>query len=161
MWCRTRWAMSALALLSLAPIGHRNLFGQSPPREQQAKPPLTFDVVALDRDGRFVSTLRPDDISVTVDGKPRRVLAMRHVSRGPGAIAAASTRAGSPASVASAAEEQRTVLIVIDEVMAERADERPMLEAARAFLDGLGPKDRGAPTMWMPTTLVWPPSTSF
>jgi hypothetical protein len=59
----------------------------------------SVDVVVLDRDGRPVAGLGPADFSITVDGLPQRLVAVRHVSRGPGAATAASVQAGRAAMV--------------------------------------------------------------
>lgn len=112
-----------------------------PPNPSEA---LTLDVVALDRGGRFVESLRPEDLAVTVDGAPRRVVSMRLVSRGPGANASASLKAAAAGPVGAAAEDSRTVLVVIDEVMLDRAGLQAASTAAVAFVDRLGPNDRVA-----------------
>ena len=64
--CRpARRARHAVAALGQQPASVRPL-----PR---AAPGLSFDMVVVDRDGRVPDSLSPADITVSVDGKPRRV----------------------------------------------------------------------------------------
>jgi hypothetical protein len=42
---------------------------------------LTIDVTAIDRDGRPIPDLAPDDVQLFVDGQPRRVVAAQFVGR--------------------------------------------------------------------------------
>ena len=112
----------------------------------QVPPPgsaISFDLVVLDRDGRMPEGLGPADVAVSVDGKPRRVTAVRRVSRGPGASTDAATRqarASTPG--AFAAEPIRNVLLVVDQASLVRGDERAAVAAGRALLDRLGMADR-------------------
>jgi VWFA-related protein len=117
---------------------------ETAPAQVRAPTSLTLDLVALDRDGRFVDSLRPGALAVTVNGRPRRVLSMRHVSRGPGAFASASLQAAAGGQVEAAAEDSRTVLVVIDEAMLEPANAEVVRKAAGSFIDELGPNDRVA-----------------
>ncbi|MGE5198167.1 MAG: hypothetical protein ACM3H9_00910, partial [Rhodospirillaceae bacterium] len=105
--------------------------------------PLSFDMVVVDRDGRTPQNLGPGDLTVTVDGKPRRLLAVRRVSRGPGAsadAAAQQARAAGPATFA--AEPVRNVLVVLDQASLVRGEERAAVTASQALLDRLGMADR-------------------
>jgi VWFA-related protein len=134
-----RFAAVALAAASLA------AGGQSAPAVQADRPsrPATFDMVVVDRDGRAPESLGPGDLTVTVDGKPRRILAVRRISRGPGAVSDAGARAartGNPAGFA--AEPSRNVLLVIDQAGLHRGEERAAIAAGRALLDRLGMADR-------------------
>jgi VWFA-related protein len=121
----------------------------------QSKPPVlsaqaalpasvALDVTAVDRDGRTVDDLGPQDFVVSVDGQPRRVLSVRRVSRGPGATSDAASRPASGRAGTFAAEPSRTVLVVIDQTMLRRGDERTAVQAATALLDRLGLDDRVA-----------------
>jgi len=53
---------------------------------------VPLEVVALEPTGAPVDSLTPESLAVTVDGKPRRVLWIRRVSRGPGAVAEANVK---------------------------------------------------------------------
>ena len=97
----------------------------------------------VDRDGRTPDSLKPADITVSVDGKPRRVLALRRVSRGPGASSdAAARQARAAALTAFAAEPIRNVILVVDQAGLVRGEERAAVTAGRALLDRLGVADR-------------------
>jgi VWFA-related protein len=119
----------------------------APPSAQSAAAPgtptLSFDMLVLDRDGREPERLSPADITVTVDGRPRRVTAVRRVSRGPGAVADAATRRSREgAAMMFAAEPIRNVLVVVDQASLVRGDERAAIAASQALLDRVGVADR-------------------
>jgi hypothetical protein len=140
---RARCAAAALvAVIAAAGVA----IGQQP-APQATLPPsasaLAFDVVVVDRDGRVPDAIGPGDVSVSVDGKPRRVAAVRRVSRGPGASTDAATRlARAGGSMTFAAEPIRNVLVVVDQASLVRGDERVAVAASRALLDRLGVADR-------------------
>ena len=101
-------------------------------------------MVVVDRDGRAPESLGPADIAVSVDGKPRRVLTVRRVSRGPGAsidAAARQARAAGP-TTSFAAEPVRNIILIVDQASLARGDERGVMTAGRALLDRLGMADR-------------------
>ena len=80
---------------------------------------------------------------MSVDGKPRRVAALRRVSRGPGASTDAATRqARATGPITFAAEPIRNVLVVVDQASLVRGEERAAVAAGRALLDRLGVADR-------------------
>jgi len=107
----------------------------------QAATPV--DVAVIDRDGKFVDGLGPDSFTVTVDGKPRRVLWVRHVSRGPGSVVEAARRqTGRTDTLSFAAEPARSLLVVIDELSIQRGAERAATQAAATLVDRLGLDDR-------------------
>jgi hypothetical protein len=134
-------AMGLTVALSLQPAPVRLSAQNSPP--VAAPTAIPVDLVVLDRNGRVPDTLRPADLTVTVDRKPRRVLWLRRVSRGPGAAreAALLQERGHDA-VSFAAEPARNVLVVIDQATLARGDERVAIRWAGAFLDRLGLDDR-------------------
>ncbi len=128
-----RWLGGVFALVAL-------LTGRSGAAPQAATP---VDVVAVGRDGKFVDGLGPDSFTVTVDGKPRRVLWVRHVSRGPGSIVEAARRqTGRTDTLSFAAEPARSLLVVIDELSIQPGAERGATQAAAALIDRLGLDDR-------------------
>ncbi|HEX7485538.1 MAG TPA: hypothetical protein VF332_05260 [Vicinamibacterales bacterium] len=104
---------------------------------------IEVDVAAVDRDGRPVDGLVPGSFNVTVDGTPRRVLWVRHVSRGPGAsIEALRRQASRSETLAFAAEPARNVLVVIDELSIGSGAGKIAIQAAAALVDRLGLDDR-------------------
>jgi len=123
----------ALAAISAAP----------PPSAQDPSAATPVDVVVVDRDGKPVDGLGPDSFAATVDGKPRRVLWVRHVSRGPGSIVEAARRqAARTDTLVFAAEPARSVLVVIDQLSIPRGAERAATQAAAGLVDRLGLDDR-------------------
>lgn len=140
-----RARLLAAAGLTLALGVQPSPTGFSARNPQPVAPPaaVAVDLVVADRDGRVPDTLSPADLTVTVDRKPRRVLWIRHVSRGPGAASEAAMRqARGDGTMAFAAEPSRNVLLVVDQATFARGDERPAIQAAGAFLDRLGLDDR-------------------
>jgi VWFA-related protein len=114
---------------------------QTPP----ATPAVAFDMVVIDREGRVPDLLGAADVTVSVDGKARRVRSIRRVSRGPGALSDASARqARGDGRLSFAAEPGRNILVVVDQGTLVRGDERPAITAGNAFLDRLGMADRVA-----------------
>jgi len=104
---------------------------------------MSFDMVVVDRDGRVPETLKAGDVTVSVDGKPRRVLSVRRVSRGPGAVTdAASRQARASGPMAFGAEPVRNVILVVDQAGFVRGEERAAATAGRFLLDRLGMADR-------------------
>jgi VWFA-related protein len=108
-------------------------------------PSVTFDLVVTDREGRAPDSLGLAEVNVSVDGKSRRVLSIRRISRGPGALSDASARQARSSAVGFfAAEPARNVLVLVDENSLVRGDERAAMAAGRALLDRLGVADRMA-----------------
>ena len=144
---RTRAALSPLlAILCLAvavPVKPFRPQDPQPATRASSLPAAFIDVVVASRDPRPAGILGPQDFTVTVDGRPRSVLAVRHVSRGPGAASAAGARQAG-GGVTFGAEPARTVLVAIDQSMLRRGDERSVIQAAGALLDRLGLDDRVA-----------------
>jgi VWFA-related protein len=123
-------------------LGGGALAAQSPtlPGPSAAVP---VEIVVLDRDGRNADNLTPANFAVAVDGKPRRVVWVRHVSRGPGASEEAAQRqAGRTDALSFAAEPARNVLVVVDQYSIQRGSERTVNQAAGALVDRLGLDDR-------------------
>jgi VWFA-related protein len=103
----------------------------------------TFDATVLDKNGRVPDSLGPADFSVSVDGKARRVLSLRRVSRGPGAATDAASRQARAAGLTTfAAEPVRNVLLVVDQSSLVRGEERAAIAAPLALLNRLGMADR-------------------
>ncbi len=102
-----------------------------------------LDVGVTDDNGRTVTTLRPPDVRVTVDGEPRRVVSIRFVHRGPGAETAAGL-ADPARDAAAAAERTRSVLMLVDENAVYRGQQKPVVAVVNRMLDELGATDRAA-----------------
>jgi hypothetical protein len=127
----------------MAAAGHPPAAAGQAPQAPAAGRALSFDMVVVDRDGRVPENVRAGDVTVSVDGKPRRVLSVRRVSRGPGAATdAASRQARAPGLMTFGAEPVRNVILVVDQAGFVRGEERAAVTAGRALLDRLGMADR-------------------
>ncbi|HOG27894.1 MAG TPA: hypothetical protein PLN93_00950 [Vicinamibacterales bacterium] len=138
-------AVFALALPGLRAQAAGQAPADAPGPEAAAR--ISFDMVVIDRDGRAPDRLGPNDVSVSVAGRPRAVTAIRRVSRGPGAAADAASRLASvPAGGAwtFASEASRAFVVIVDETGIMRGQERQAVTASRLFLDRLGMGDRVA-----------------
>ena len=135
--------IATIAAIALAAAGSGASAAATTPQEPTPGPAISFDLLVTDRDGRVPDELRPADLTASVDGRPRRVLSVRRVSRGPGAATdAVSRQARSPGLMSFGAEPVRNVLLVMDQASLVRGEERAAVTAARALLDRLGMADR-------------------
>jgi len=116
--------------------------GQDPPRPQ-APSTAFLDVVALDAGGRPVTSLRPEDLRVAIDGEPRRVVSLRYVFRGAGAEAAAKAAAANVGTTV-AAEPSRLIFVIVDEDSFGFGAEKGVVSAVSQVADALAPADRVA-----------------
>ena len=140
---RARCALAALVSIVAASVATLGQQAARPAPSAASAPAISFDIVVVDRDGRVPDILGPGDLTVSVDGKPRRVAAVRRVSRGPGASTDAATRqARANGSISFAAEPIRNVLVVVDQSSLVRGEERAAVATSRALLDRLGVADR-------------------
>ncbi|MCX6549412.1 MAG: hypothetical protein NTY02_00130, partial [Acidobacteria bacterium] len=135
-------AMVASLALARAEQAGVDARGQAPAAAGAAP---AIDVFVTDKDGRTPDSLRPADLAITVDGKPRDVLWIRRVSRGPGAVSDATARAArGDAGMTIAAEPIRNVIVVVDQATLVQGDERAAVQASGALVDRLGIADRVA-----------------
>jgi VWFA-related protein len=115
---------------------------QTPPpatASQAIAPQLRLEVVAVDKDGRPVDGLRTSDVSVTLDGAARPVVSIRRVSRGPGAGSDAARRMGAAGpGLSFAAEPIRNVMVIVDQSLIVRGEEKTAIQASGALLNRLG-----------------------
>ena len=107
---------------------------------------LTIDVTAVNRDGRAVRDLKPEDFTVTVGGQPRKVAAARFygTSETPDFVAGAAGDAApaAPADVHRPTDAPaRTVVFVVDRDSLKPGNEMAMLRATSLVFDGLSPAD--------------------
>ncbi len=115
---------------------------------------VAIDVNIVDAAGRPIAGLKPDDFTVTVDRKPRRIASVQFVNYGvrlpqpaggrgtsrPPSDTSMLDALGAKPSASSAAG--RNVMIVVDTDSMDVAYGQVALRAARAFLDELPPTDR-------------------
>jgi VWFA-related protein len=120
-------------------LGLAVLAQESPPQPtfQTETDLVTVDVTVLGRDGTPLAELGPDDFTVLVDGKPRKVASLRIVR-------ADEPAAPAPADPALAAANARLFIIVVDRDHIPAGEGRQMLDAATRFVDALPANDRVA-----------------
>ena len=126
----------------------------TPSHSQQTQPPpafksgvdlLTLQTSVLDKDGRPITDLTPSDFTVTVAGKPRKVLFARYRG-GPPRDSATGSATAAPVSPAAHADNTATaggrlVMFVVDRDSIRRGSEKALLESSTAILDALSPAD--------------------
>jgi hypothetical protein len=147
MAVRAAWQFLVLSVVlagsQAAVVGRRP---QSPPAPSRAAAVLTAEFLVSDGNGRPIVDLRPTEVAVTVDGRPKAVRGLHLLAKGPGAEAAAlawaSRASGSPIQVH--AEGTRTVLIAVDETSIPRGSEQAVQSVVAALVDLLGPSDLAA-----------------
>lgn len=102
---------------------------------------LTIDVTAIDGDEQPVRDLRPEEFTVMIGGKARKVVAARFY----GASPAPPAEPGAPAPIADvlrpADAPGRTVVFVVDRDSLKPGNEQAMLRATSVVFDGLSPAD--------------------
>ncbi len=140
-------APTSVAVALLLSCLHPMAQGPHASRPQSAavvRDTIPLDLTVLDREGRPPDTLAPSDLSVSVDGSPRRVVWLRRVSRGPGAMADAAARSQRQVApgIVFAAEPSRTVLVVVDSATVARGGEWEVRAAISPLLDRLGLSDQ-------------------
>src|SRR5262245_19593409 len=136
-------------VLAAATMAAQNPPPQTPPQQgQQQQPSTTFrsavdlvpvDVNVVDGDGRPITGLEVDDFTLTVDGKPRRLVSAQYVSamREP-SNAPTPTHYSSNASAAGG----RMIMLVVDQGNIGTGRGRAAMGAAQKFIDHLSPADR-------------------
>lgn len=111
-----------------------------PPADQPQKPPPTFrssvqlvevDVIATDRQGRFVHRLTADDLEVYEDGQRQQVDVFYVVAR---ETAAAARGAEEPAAVSPARHEERVFVFLFDEGHLTNEAVQRLKRAAQEFV---------------------------
>jgi hypothetical protein len=144
---RTALAVPLLCLLAAcATTGGRAPAapGSAPAPVTLDRPPsLVIEAVVTDRKGSPAQDLRVTDFDVAVDGKKRTGLALGRLFRGPGAeFLATSSGPGGPGEVLPIAEQDRVIVLVVDQASFSAGDERSAREVGQAIVGMLGLSDR-------------------
>jgi VWFA-related protein len=119
---------------------------QSPPVFRTGVDILTLDASVLDARGTPVSDLQAADFTVTIGGRPRKVVSARFYGAVPEADRGRTSAAGAaiPSSYLGGDGPGRLVLFVVDRESIQSGNGRALLEGAGAVLDALGPADAAA-----------------
>jgi len=121
-------------------------------------------VHVVDGTGRPVPGLRPEDFAITVDGRPRPIVAADYVSY---ATSASATPAGPETArpdftsnrEGALSTEGRTILLVVDEENIRAGAAHAAARAAEQFLDRLQPTDRVGLVVMPRTSVAIDPTT--
>jgi VWFA-related protein len=118
---------------------------------------IEVDVSVVDGDGRLVTDMLGPEFTVTMDGKPRKVLEAQFIPTRPSQDLR--TRAAEKPEVLvssnTASERGRLVLIAVDRDSITFGDGRHIARSAEKFLDALAPADKvGFLTVPMPGPFV-------
>lgn len=147
-------------LFALLPVARQP--GQQQPTFRSRLDVVAVDVHVVDGSGRPVSDLQPDEFTVTVDGRPRSIVAADYVSYASAATTPAATQQRPRPLFTSnrslpTPRPGRWILLVVDEENIRAGDARQAATAASRFLDQLRPNDRvGLVTLGMSATHVDP-----
>ncbi|HLL74126.1 MAG TPA: VWA domain-containing protein, partial [Pyrinomonadaceae bacterium] len=157
-------ATTALALLLAAALAAPPALArreqQQQPRpaapEQQPSPPpaeadedevvrittnlVQVDAVVIDKDGKQVTDLRPEDFEVSEDGRPQAITNFSYIDTEPAAARPApparpGEAAPAPAGPARREQVRRTIAIVVDDLGMAFQNVAPARRALRAFID--------------------------
>jgi hypothetical protein len=135
-------AAAGVATLAWLPPSHLSARGTV--FQSAAAPSAMFiDVGVADEFNRALTTLRPEDLRVTVDGDVRPILSLRFVYRGPGSATAAAL-ADPVRDTPAAAERRRVVVVLVDENAVYRGQQKAVVAAVGRLLDELGTADQAA-----------------
>ena len=135
---------------------------QQPPVFKTRVDLVTVDATVVDRDGRPVEGLQADDFTVTVDGRPRRIVTVEFtrfdlrptpVGRSPNV----SRERRHPA--AARLVRERLIMLAFDHSSFFAIGTRPATQAARRFLATLGPADRVGLVSYPQTGIFIAPTT--
>lgn len=104
---------------------------------------IEVDVSVVDGDGRPVTDMLGPEFTVTIDGKPRKVVNAQYVSMSPTSDRTnAADKPEAPFSSNTGADRGRLVMIAVDRDSITFGDGRHIARAAEKFLDTLGPRDK-------------------
>lgn len=128
----------ALTLCSLGVLGAQTVF-------RSAVDLVAVDVQVVDRDGIPVGEIGPESFSVSINGRPRRVVSaqfVRHASTSTIGLDRAPVMSPAMAVEQDESAEGRVFILAIDNGSFEPGSMRPVMEAAQHFIDSLAPSDR-------------------
>ena len=100
---------------------------------------VTVDVTVVDKDGKPITDLKPEDFEVWISQRPRKVVTIDR--RIYGATAPASPAAPSPGADRAETSARRMFILAIDEHSLQVASAMAAVNAAERFIDKLQPDD--------------------
>jgi VWFA-related protein len=109
---------------------------------------IEVDVSVVDNHGRPITDMRGPEFTVTVDGKPRRVVSAQYVTlrpqMGPGGVPVKTEQPDVTFTSNAARQTGRLIIIAVDRDNIAFGSGREVIPGAKRFLDTLGPSDKVA-----------------
>ena len=127
--------------LALALVGTTAAGAQQPTFKSRVDL-VTVDVSVLDSNGNPMPGLGRDDFTLRVDGQPRTIASVDYVTYAPPVVGTEPAAGGVPDDARHV--EGRVLVVAVDQRNIRRVEGGAALEAARRFVDTLGPADRVA-----------------
>jgi VWFA-related protein len=110
---------------------------------------LTLDTSVRDKSGQPVADLQPSDFTVTIDGKPRKVVSAVFYKAEAGAGRLTGGAAPTPQYVSNnRAQPGRVVVFAVDSETIRGGQERPLFETVSKMLEALSPADAVGLVEW-------------
>jgi VWFA-related protein len=139
----------AVTAFVLVLLGGAQIRGQQAPPGQVAVfrtrvDAVSMDVGVVDRQGRPIPGLAASDFTVTVNGRPRRIVTAEFVDVASARAGAARSAAPSVVSSNDGAGVGRSIVFVVDQDTLEPGQSRHVLQSASRLFDGLSFVDRSA-----------------
>ena len=106
---------------------------------------ISVDVHVVDKQGRPIADLKPDDFEVDISGRRRKIASVQFVSYGvpnaPGLKTRPTTEAAPPASAPDATRPRRMFVLAVDEHSLHTSNAMAAVTASERFIDRLQPDD--------------------
>ncbi len=133
-------AVMAMAAASMSLVAQQ----QATPTFRGGVDLLTVQATVIDGDGRPIHDLQPGDFTVTIEGRPRKVLFARYYGDDSSTASATTIVTGPslPAAVDnSTSAGGRIVIFVVDRESIQSGTEKALFDSAGSVIDALGPAD--------------------
>ena len=122
-----RAVLALLVVVAMVPVLRSAQASQAPTQPAFRAGTTLVEVSAIvTHDGRPVTDLRADEVTVFDNGEPQALVAFERVDLGRGEVAA----------------QRRDFVVVLDDLHIHPARTQPAIDAALAFIERLGPHDR-------------------
>ena len=102
---------------------------------------IAVDVHVVDKNGKPIADLRPEDFEVDISGRRRKIASMQFVSYAPSKVPGSTTTPGLTAGPAGDPRPRRMYLLAVDEHSLHTANAMAAVTAAERFIDRLQPDD--------------------
>jgi VWFA-related protein len=138
---RRALGISSVALC-LALLGTAGLAQSPQPTFRSAVDLLTIETSVRDKSGQPVPDLQASDFTVTIDGRPRKVVSATFFKADPDGNRLSGGAPPTPRHVSNdASQHGRVVVFALDAETIRGGQERPLFETASRMIDALSPSD--------------------